>query len=105
MTIGQKGSRHPKTFYIFFSVEFYYGHFKPICDEQLSKVKILGQLKSAKSSKINFDPTFRVRKEVQKNKTTPYCLTEFHGESENNNRFSPREPSFRLKMVFKKNGS
>ncbi len=51
---------------------------------------------------INFDPTFRGRKEVQKNKWTPYFLTEFHGESENNSRFSPREPSFRPKMFFKK---
>ncbi len=59
-------------------------------------------MKSAKSSKINFDPTFSGRKEVQKNKWTPYCLTEFHGESENNSLFSPREPSFWPKMVLKK---
>jgi hypothetical protein len=38
-------------------------------------------VKSAKSSTINFDPTFMGQNEVQKNKLTPYCLTKFHGES------------------------
>ncbi len=38
-----------------------------------------------------------------KNKPTAYCLTEFHGESENNNRFSPRGLSFWANTVFKKN--
>ena len=42
------------------------------------------------------------RNEVQKNKSTPYCLAEFHGESEKNSRFSPREPSFRAKRFLKK---
>ena len=51
-------------------------------------------VKSAKSATINFETTFRGRNEVQKNKPTTYCLTEFHGESEINNRFSPREFSF-----------
>jgi hypothetical protein len=40
--------------------------------------------------------------EVQKNKLTPYCLTEFHGESEDNNRFSPMELSFWSNTVSKK---
>jgi hypothetical protein len=35
-----------------------------------------------RSDCFNFDSTFRGRKEVQKNKPTPYCLTKFHGESE-----------------------
>ena len=30
----------------------------------------------------NFDTTFRGRNETQKNKWTPYCQTEFDGESE-----------------------
>jgi hypothetical protein len=47
-------------------------------------------VKSAKSSIITFDPNLRGRNEVQKNFWTPYCLTEFHGESEKYNRFSPR---------------
>jgi hypothetical protein len=59
-------------------------------------------VKTAKSSSINFDPTFRGRKEVQKNKWTPNCLTEFHGVSEKNNRFSPRGLSFWANTVFKK---
>ncbi len=67
-----------------------------------SLVSRLVLVKSAKSSTINFDPTFKGRYEVQKNKPTPYCLAEFHGESENNNRFSPRELSFWANTVFKK---
>jgi hypothetical protein len=60
-------------------------------------------VKSAKSSTINFDPTPRGRNEAQKNKPTPpYCLTEFHEESEKNNRFSPRELSFLAKWFFLK---
>jgi len=51
---------------------------------------------------INFEPTFRGRKEVQKNKWILYCLTEFHGESEKNNRFSPRGLSFLANTAFKK---
>ena len=62
-------------------------------------------VKTAKSSSINFDPTFRGRKEVQKNKWTPNCLTEFHGVYEKNNRFSPRGLSFWANTVFKKNDS
>ncbi len=42
----------------------------------------------------NCDTTFKVRYEVQKNKWTPYCQTEFGGESEKNNRFEPRELLF-----------
>ena len=42
----------------------------------------------------NFDPTFRGRYEVQKNKWTPHCQTEFDGESEKNNRFVPGELLF-----------
>jgi hypothetical protein len=52
---------------------------------------------------LNFDPTPRGRNEVQKNKPTPYCLTEFHGESEKNNRFTPRELSFWANTVLTKN--
>jgi hypothetical protein len=37
----------------------------------------------------NFDPTFRGRYEVRKNKLTPYCLAEFHEESEKNSVFAP----------------
>jgi hypothetical protein len=62
-------------------------------------------VKSAISSIITFDPNPRGRNEVQKNYWTPYCLTEFHMESEKNNRFSPRELSFWAEMVLKKNGS
>ena len=39
----RKGPDTQKLFLFFFSVEFCCGHFKPIRDEQLSKVKILGQ--------------------------------------------------------------
>jgi hypothetical protein len=42
----------------------------------------------------NFDPTFRGRYEVQKNKWTPHCQTEFDGESGKNDRFVPRELLF-----------
>ena len=42
----------------------------------------------------NFDTTFRGRYEVQKNKWTPHCQTEFDGESEKNNRFVPGELLF-----------
>jgi hypothetical protein len=83
-------------FLFFFSVECYCGHFKPILDKLT--------LKSAKSM-INFDPTPRGRNEVQKNKPTPYGLTELDGESEKNNRFSPRELSFWANTVLTKNGS
>ena len=48
----------------------------------------------------NFDPTFRGRYEVQKNKWTPYCQTEFDGESEKNNRIAPRELLFKTKYPF-----
>jgi hypothetical protein len=44
-------------------------------------------VKSAKSSTINFDPNSGGRNEVQKNYWTPYCQTEFHGESEKKPRF------------------
>ncbi len=57
------------------------------------KSKIFGACKK-KLIICNFDPTFRGRYEVQKNKWTPYCLTEFHGESEKNDRFVPRELLF-----------
>ena len=43
LAIGQVGSRHPKTFFIFFSVEFCCVHLKPIRDEKLSKIKFLGR--------------------------------------------------------------
>ena len=45
-TFGHRSERvqTPRNiFYFFLSVEFYCGHFKPIRDEQLSKVKILGK--------------------------------------------------------------
>ena len=57
-------------------------------------------VKSAKLSAINFDPVPRSRNEFQKNYWTPYCLTEFHGESGKNNRFSPREPLFWYNTFF-----
>ena len=40
------------------------------------------------------------RNEVQKNKPTPYCLTEFDGESEKNNHFAPRETFILDQMRF-----
>ena len=42
-------------------------------------------------------PTLRGRYEVQKNKWTPQCQTEFDGESEKNDRFVPRELLFLTK--------
>jgi hypothetical protein len=55
-------------------------------------------VKSAKSSTNNFDHTPK----VQKNKPTPYCLTEFHGTTGKNNCFPPRGHSFWAKMFFLK---
>jgi hypothetical protein len=39
----RRGPDTKKKFLIFFSVEFYCGHFKPIPDEKLSKLKFFGQ--------------------------------------------------------------
>jgi hypothetical protein len=104
LAIVQKGSRHAKIIFIFFSLEFNWDHFKPIPDEKLYNIDFRSVLvKSAKSSMINFDSTPGGRNEVQKNEPKPYCLTEFHEESKKNNHYSPRELTFWAKMVFKNN--
>ena len=43
--------------------------------------------------------------EVQKNKWTPHCQTEFDGESEKNNRFAPRGLFFGPNTALIKNDS
>jgi hypothetical protein len=50
----------------------------------------------------NFDTTFRGRNEVQKNKWTPYCQTEFDGESEKITVLHLENFYFRANTVLKK---
>ena len=79
-----------KRLLLFMLLEFKCGHFKPIPDEKLSKIKFLGQIKFSdfwhmqkKTSYAKFlPPSFRSRNQVQKIKCTPHYQTEFDGESE-----------------------
>jgi len=45
------------------------------------------------------------RNEVQKNKPTPYCQTEFYGDSEEKSVFAPENLFFGPNMALIKNGS